>query len=615
MRKHMIAVLLSLLTVLGVSQALVRGQRAAQDADAVADAASRPLDERSVPIRLIMGIGDSVPTDWSGQVAVDKGEVVAVEGLRFRDGDAVTGNGSWKVKSRLIRKTAAKKATAKAKAKAKAALKALGGPTTYGADMTPNGVIVTLKNAAGATLAVDTAGGRFKVAVDRLADGSAMSLLDDRVRAQRVLPHAALLEGAGQDDFPAAAADAASSVWIAYVHHEPRGPETLPALDAAPESFADYAPTGGGDQVRLLKFTGHDGRWQPSAPLDVSEPGQDVWRPAVAADTNGGVIVVWTEKRHDNWDVFGRRYDQNAGSFSPVERLTDQPGTDTDPVLVTGSDGTIWMAWQAWRDGQADIELAPFTKACKLAAAPIKLSDGRADEWSPSIAADASGRVHVAYDTYEAGNYDVIVRTREPNGGLSKPIVVAGTPAFEARPSVAADSRGRIWVAYEERTANWGKDAVNLLDGKGSSLYRAAKVVVACVDGQRVLRAPDPIENAPETLKILNSYPRLFVERGGRPWLVFRHRQEAIWGAECSARHRWRLDRARHHVIGLGVVGPAGLDPQRRTPRWSYGPGTTERGACTRVLQHRWASAPGGRGQSSAGSPVFRQSRDAAWRL
>jgi hypothetical protein len=530
MMKRLIAVVLGVFAVLGGAPFAARGQRAAQNV--AADGGAGSLDERSNPIRLIMGIGDSAPSDWSGRASVDKGEVVSVEGIRFRSGDQVAGNASWKAQSRLIRKTAATKAAAKAKANARLQppARSRGGPTTYGQDVTPNGVIVTLENAAGATLAVETGAGRFDLAVDRLADGSAVSLLGDRVRAERALPHGAVLEGPGQDDFPAAAPGAGSTVWIAYVHHEPLGPEILPALDSAPAHFADYAPKGGGDQVRLLRYSGREGRWQASAPLDVSDPGQDVWRPAVAVDRDGGVIVVWTAKRHDNWDVFGRRYDPRTSSFSQVERLTEQPGTDTDAVLATAHDGAIWMAWQAWRDGQADIQLAPLSREVRLGHEPIKISDGPADEWSPSIAADGGGRVHVAFDTYQAGNYDVVLRTREPDGALAPPVVVAGTAAFEARPTVAADPRGRVWVAYEERTPNWGKDAVNLLDGKGSSLYRTARVVVACVDGQRVLRAPDPVEHGAPELKTMNSYPRLFVDRAGRPWLSFRHRQEAIWG-------------------------------------------------------------------------------------
>jgi hypothetical protein len=351
--------------------------------------------------------------------------------------------------------------------------------------------------------------------------------LNDRVRAQRVFPHAPLVEGPRQEDFPSAAADAAGAgAWVVYVVHEARGPEFLPALTERPLRFAEYVPTGGGDQVKLLHFE----KGRAGEPVEVTGPGRDVWRPAVAAAGNGSLVIAWTEKRDGNWDLFGRRYDPRTASFSAEQRLTDQPGSDTDAVLATASDGTVWMAWQAWSRGQADILLAPISEEGTLSRPPLSISETPANEWSPSIAADRGGRVHVAYDSYQAGNHDVVLRTREPEGTLSPPVTVAATSSFEVRPSVAADPKGRVWVAYEERTPNWGKDAVNLLDGKGSSLYRASKVVVACVDGRRVLRAPDPVELAPQVLKNLNSHPRLIIDRSGRPWLTFRHRQEFIWG-------------------------------------------------------------------------------------
>src|SRR5262249_31551744 len=156
-----------------------------------------------------------------------------------------------------------------------------------------------------------------------------------------------------------------------------------------------------------------------------------------------------------------------------------------------------------------------------LAAPPIKISDTPANEWAPAIAADRSGRVHVAFDSYAAGNYDVLLRTREADGSLGSTVSIAATPAFEARPSMAADSRGRLWVAFRERENDWGKDAMTLLAGKGSSLYRASKVFVTVVDGGHILRAPDPIEQAPAALKVMNSYPRMSVDRSGRPWLLF----------------------------------------------------------------------------------------------
>ncbi len=46
-------------------------------------------------------------------------------------------------------------------------------------------------------------------------------------------------------------------------------------------------------------------------------------------------LIVWTEKRGDNWDLFSRRYDPKTSSFSPELRITDQPGPDSDAVLAT----------------------------------------------------------------------------------------------------------------------------------------------------------------------------------------------------------------------------------------------------------------------------------------
>ncbi len=162
------------------------------------------------------------------------------------------------------------------------------------------------------------------------------------------------------------------------------------------------------------------------------------------------------------------------------------------------------------------------------------MSEPGVNNWSPSLAVDPRGRCVVAYDTYRAGSYDIVVRRCEADGTPDGAVLLASSPRYEARPSVAVDPRGRIWVAYEERTENWGKDAENLVDGKGSTLYRQAAVRVKCVDGESVLNAPDPVADAPQPLRTMNSFPRLAVDPRGRVWLAFRHRQEAVWGNQST---------------------------------------------------------------------------------
>jgi hypothetical protein len=525
-----------LIAVVASMLAVVAGLSTSNARQAPGAPAPRPLDPGVTAVRLVLGIGDQTPKDWSGRVDVDKGEVVAVEGVRFREGDEVVGRDAWKTRSCEVRKVATKKAAMRKAAMRKAAMRKAAmqqggaprptGPSTFGAAVFPNGVIVSIKNAAGATLSVETEQGKFQVPLERLADGSTVEVLDGRAASQRVFPHTPLVEGPLQQDFPAAVADGQDGAWIVYVEHLPFGPDVLPALDERPKDYSAYRPGGGGDRMRIVHF--RQGHTETS--MEITDGARDVWRPAIARDGDGNIVVAWTEKHGEDWEIFARRFNPKTNALIAEGWLTERPGADAEVALATASDGVVWMAWQAWIGGQSDILLAPIDASGKLGAKPIDLSDSPGSEWAPSIAADGSGRIHIAYDSYASGNYDVMLRSRGADGRLAPPIKVAGSTAYEARPTIAADARGRVWIAYEERSANWGKDAVNLIQGPGSSLYREAKVAVVCVDGTRVLSAADPVEHAPAILRPMNSYPRIAVDRDGRPWLTFRHRQEAIWG-------------------------------------------------------------------------------------
>jgi hypothetical protein len=492
-----VALFLTVLGVLGISTVSARQNNRG--------ASPRRLDADTVSVQLLLGVGDREAQPWGGNVKVDQGEVLGVEGYRFHQNDLVTSRDSWQAKTHVVRKFAAKIAKGRATSTG-----------TPGPIVAANGVIVTLKALPGAVMSIDTKGGNFQVALADLASGAPRPYLEGKVLAQRVASGVPLRDGPEQEDYPAAAADTKGGAWVAYVIHRPRGPEFLESFRERPESFAGFAPKGGGDQVRLLRFA----NGQAGEPIAVTGPDLDIWRPAIAVGGDGAIVVAWSENRDGNWDLYRRRYDPEARSWSEPKRLTTDPGADSDVVLASAPDGKVWMAWQAWRGGQADVMLAEVEGAGE----PANLSQDPANDWSPSLAFDKSGRPFVAFDSYRSGNYDAFLWA----GGRLIP--VAASARFEARPTLAIDSRGRAWVAYEERDANWGKDGENLVNGKGSTLYRSAAVKVRCVDGERVLEAPDPLAGAPNDLRLLNGYPRIAADRDGRIWLAFRHRLEAIWG-------------------------------------------------------------------------------------
>ena len=92
----------------------------------------------------------------------------------------------------------------------------------------------------------------------------------------------------------------------------------------------------------------------------------------------------------------------------------------------------------------------------------------------------------------------------------------------------------------------------------------------------------------------MNSYPRIAIDREGRPWLAFRHRQEAIWGnnAVMVVGAVW-IEHATT-LSGSALVASAPADPQRRPARQPAGAGPARRGADSGLLQHRRPPPPRG---------------------
>ena len=173
-------------------------------------------------------------------------------------------------------------------------------------------------------------------------------------------------------------------------------------------------------------------------------------------------------------------------------RLTENPGPDLYPVAVTDSEGGVWVAWQSYRDAfhiyvrrQQGDEFSPEER----------VSISNANDWSPEIAAGQDGWVAVAWDTYDKGDYDVYLRRLRWDGsiGSGKAIPVAASQKFEVRPSIAFDSQNRIWAAYEEGYAGWGKD-FGAYETTGTGLYQGHTVRVKVLEGGKYWKTADSLE-------------------------------------------------------------------------------------------------------------------------
>jgi hypothetical protein len=390
-------------------------------------------------------------------------------------------------------------------------------------------VLATLKPLADdATLEIDTSAGKAAIRVKDVVFAAPKSFLDGKIVAQR-LPSATRIAASPSDnDYPAITRDRAGSLWVAYVSYKRGGEPDMAA--AARGDFSTFVPTGNGDQIWLVKFDGKE--W--SVPLTVTAPLLDLWKPSVTVGGAGQISVAWSQQTQGNWDIYRRSYDPARNQWSPIERVTSDPGADVNVVSTTDSTGKVWSAWQGRRGKHFQIFLTGAAEEKSIA-----VTDQPANHWAPAIAADSKGNVYVAWDSYQNGNYDVFLRRF--HNGEAEPVVPIGTlKAFEARPSIAVDRQDRVWIAYEQGGPNWGKDFGRVVpkaakpnpqggnqpqggNNVGIPLYLNRHIVVKCYADGRLQRPAANPEVEMNAMPRPKSHARVMAAADGRIWLLFRH--------------------------------------------------------------------------------------------
>ncbi len=358
--------------------------------------------------------------------------------------------------------------------------------------------------------------------------GSPVQEFSGRVEISRVPAGAPIASADVEEDFPDCVELGDRSVLCAYVEYTPGRP--IDEAAALAGDFDSIEFEGNGDRIALIRRQAAG--W--SDPIYATATGRDIWRPVVMALPDGGAAVLWSEQRRGNWDIFARSYSQANGMLGAEMRITSDPGSDINVVASGG-----YLAWQGRREKRFDIF------ASRLGEDPVRVSSSDANDWRPSIAVDSKGAAWIAWDTYEAGNYDVFLR-RFDGSEIEEPIAIAASPRFEARASVAVDAGDRVWIAFEDSDEGWGKDSGDRWTGKqAASMYVTKNVLVRIWDGALMKTAMPPrtptLDSVHDDPRVATSQkhrisiPRMAFDNAGRPWVLFRRHP-----LQTGRGERWR---------------------------------------------------------------------------
>ncbi len=457
--------------------------------------------------RITFGIGDQSPRAWDGEVLPQPGQVLVVEPDRLRNHDwsrmGFTGAGMTLVAGDEMQlpNDQVRSSTAWVASTREASLH---GPTTEwhvrsGTSapliQSPSILVDLVSGSLDEPINVRTAAGDFAVVPARLAPFASVSFLDGAVRVDRVpAGSAADPAGVGQQDYPSLLVTGPDERWVLWQEYDD-GRET--------------------DSVKARRWS--DGRWQP---VDILADHADVFHTALGRDARGRIWAIWSMQRDASWDLYGRSWDR--GTWSALRRLTRHRGADVLHRLATDSTGRLWLTWQRTVDGVSQIYAKWFDG--RRWSRDRWISDGapgRGNNWWPAIAAGPEGSVAIAWDGYAAGGYDVYLR-RFSAGRWGDTMTVAGSPRFEAHPTVAIDLQRRVWVAWDESGERWGKDTGFAVQDPATQLHESRRVRVACLDGVARLATAGDLDEvlAPGEWWEL---PQLEIDGEGTPVLLVRH--------------------------------------------------------------------------------------------
>lgn len=506
-----------------------------------------PLRADEVGVLVRFGLTDRTSTVWDGSVSVSQGKVDMLTGWRFQQKDEVKGS-EWKASTRplTVRRTNAQKKAGKTGKK-----KADEGP------MADNGVILRLTGVTEqSVVTLRLPKGELTFSLAEIPYHQVLKKLEGAVEIERVASTAKVSETRADDDYPAISVAADGTVYTVYTSFTPGldRDERTKQLNTAPADFAHLAKLPGGDRLMLSVRT-KDG----AVTLPVTDDSCDIYKSAAALDASGRLWIFWSEnkawkqmKAMPDFEIWARSY--LDGKFSEPVNLSQNQANDVSPVATSDAKGRVWVAWQGVREGV--FRVLARRQAGSGWSDEERVSSQAGSCWTPAIAASKDGRVTVAWDTYDKGDYDVWVRSYVDDGKPESARPVANSTLYEARPSLAYDGQGRLWVCWEQGGATWGKDWGAYDNKDGIGLYKGRQIGMRVLEagswmepvaspratfasssprtkGKAVpVRTPEPADRimgeeaeVDESLSTYNNLGRIVADRDGRVWLLFRSRQ------------------------------------------------------------------------------------------
>ncbi|MHA2135817.1 MAG: hypothetical protein ACW99J_18320 [Candidatus Thorarchaeota archaeon] len=170
--------------------------------------------------------------------------------------------------------------------------------------------------------------------------------------------------------------------------------------------YVVWADKGDGDyDIYYRHYTGST--WQSEVQISTDSGTEWQCQPTIAVDS-AKPHVAWIDKGGGDWDIYYTYH--NGVAWQTEQQISTDSGTEWQMEPDIALDGTkVHIVWDDYGGGDWDIYYRYYTGSSWQTEVQISTDSGTEDQGRPSIAVN-SGKVHVTWDDYGGGDWDIYYR-------------------------------------------------------------------------------------------------------------------------------------------------------------------------------------------------------------
>jgi len=174
---------------------------------------------------------------------------------------------------------------------------------------------------------------------------------------------------------------------------------------------------------------------------------------AIAVDPSGHLHLIWNESTPGNFELFYKKSTDGGSTWTSGQQLTWTEGDSYVKALIVAASGELYLVWEDETPGNFEIYLKKSTDGGAAWTAAQRLTWTEGDSELPALAVDPSGDLHLVWEENRTTSYEIYYK-RSTDGGVTwtKSNMITWTGGWSYSPAVAADSLGNIHVVWSDDT-------------------------------------------------------------------------------------------------------------------------------------------------------------------